>query len=78
MKVEWSVLLHSIFLGYIRVTYYVFQALIACDIVFYSSVYISARVRACVRACVCVCVRVPGHTSRGPGSIPGATRFSEK
>jgi hypothetical protein len=23
-------------------------------------------------------VRVPGYTSRGPGSIPGATRLSEK
>jgi hypothetical protein len=23
-------------------------------------------------------VRVPGYTSRGPGSIRGATRFSEK
>jgi hypothetical protein len=22
--------------------------------------------------------RVPGYMSRGPGSIPGATRFSEK
>jgi hypothetical protein len=22
--------------------------------------------------------RVPGYRSRGPGSIPGATRFSEK
>jgi hypothetical protein len=22
-------------------------------------------------------VRVPGHRSRSPGSIPGATRFSE-
>jgi hypothetical protein len=25
-----------------------------------------------------VVVRVPGHRFRGPGSIPGATRFSEK
>jgi hypothetical protein len=23
-------------------------------------------------------VRVPGHRSRGPSSIPGAARFSEK
>jgi hypothetical protein len=23
-------------------------------------------------------VRVPGYRSRGPGSVPGATRFSEK
>jgi hypothetical protein len=23
-------------------------------------------------------VRVPGYRSRGPGSIPGVTRFSEK
>jgi hypothetical protein len=23
-------------------------------------------------------VRVPGHRSRGPGSIPGAPKFSEK
>jgi hypothetical protein len=23
-------------------------------------------------------MRVPGYRSRGPGSIPGATRFSEK
>jgi hypothetical protein len=23
-------------------------------------------------------VRVPGYRSRGPGSIPGATRFTEK
>jgi hypothetical protein len=29
------------------------------------------------RPCVLV-VRVPGYRSRGPGSIPGATRFSEK
>jgi hypothetical protein len=29
------------------------------------------------RLCVLV-VRVPGCRSRGPGSIPGATRFSEK
>jgi hypothetical protein len=36
--------------------------------------------------CCCWClvhpcglvVRVPGYRSRGPGSIPGATRFSEK
>jgi hypothetical protein len=35
---------------------------------------------------VCMCVdrlcglvvRVPGYKSRGPGLIPGATRFSEK
>jgi hypothetical protein len=27
---------------------------------------------------VVVVVRVPGYRSRGPGSIPGATRFSEK
>jgi hypothetical protein len=29
------------------------------------------------RLCVLV-VRVPGYRSRGPGSIPGATGFSEK
>jgi hypothetical protein len=29
------------------------------------------------RLCFLV-VRVPGYRSRGPGSIPGATRFSEK
>jgi hypothetical protein len=29
--------------------------------------------------CLCgLVVRVPGYISRGPGSIPGATRFSEK
>jgi hypothetical protein len=26
----------------------------------------------------CLVVRVPGYRSRGLGSIPGATRFSEK
>jgi hypothetical protein len=26
----------------------------------------------------CLVVRVPGYRSRGPGSIHGATRFSEK
>jgi hypothetical protein len=25
-----------------------------------------------------IVVRVPGYRSRGPGSIPGSTRFSEK
>jgi hypothetical protein len=25
-----------------------------------------------------VVIRVPGYSSRGPGSIPGATRLSEK
>jgi hypothetical protein len=30
-----------------------------------------------VRLCGLV-VRVPGYRSRGPGSIPGTTRFSEK
>jgi hypothetical protein len=25
-----------------------------------------------------IVLRVPGYRSRGPGSIPGATRFSEK
>jgi hypothetical protein len=29
------------------------------------------------RLCALV-VRVPGYKSRGPGSIPGTTRFSEK
>jgi hypothetical protein len=29
--------------------------------------------------CLCVLVvRVPGYRYRGPGSIPGATRFAEK
>jgi hypothetical protein len=27
---------------------------------------------------LCLVVRVPGYRSRGPGSIPGAPRFSEK
>jgi hypothetical protein len=27
---------------------------------------------------LCGLVRVPGYRSRGPDSIPGATRFSEK
>jgi hypothetical protein len=27
---------------------------------------------------LCGLVRVPGYRSRGQGSIPGATRFSEK
>jgi hypothetical protein len=43
-------------------------------------------VRVCVCVCVCVCVgpplwsigRVPGYRSKDPGSIPGATRFSDK
>jgi hypothetical protein len=31
------------------------------------------------RGCLCgLVVRVLGYRSRGPGSIPGATRFSEK
>jgi hypothetical protein len=29
--------------------------------------------------CLCgLVIRVPGYRSRDPGSIPGATRFSEK
>jgi hypothetical protein len=34
----------------------------------------------CINAdCLCgLVVRVPGYRSRGPGSIPGATRFFEK
>jgi hypothetical protein len=35
-------------------------------------------VQACVTASVVSLVRVPGYRSRGVGSIPGATRFSEK
>jgi hypothetical protein len=31
----------------------------------------------CFRLCGPV-IRVPGYRSRGPGSIPGATRFSDK
>jgi hypothetical protein len=31
----------------------------------------------CDRLCG-LAVRVPGYRSRGPGSIPGATTFSEK
>jgi hypothetical protein len=31
---------------------------------------------SCDRLCD-IAVRVPGYRSRGPGSIPGATRFSE-
>jgi hypothetical protein len=52
-------------------------------------VCVRACVRVCVCVCVCVCVRdreredclcglvvkVPGYRYRGPGSIPGATRF---
>jgi hypothetical protein len=30
------------------------------------------------RSTPCLLVRVPGYRSRGPVSIPGATRFSEK
>jgi hypothetical protein len=38
---------------------------------------ITIHCRALDRLCGLV-VRVPGYRSRGPGSIPGATRFSEK
>jgi hypothetical protein len=31
-----------------------------------------------VNAIVSIAARVPGYRSGGPGSIPGATRFSEK
>jgi hypothetical protein len=31
-----------------------------------------------IRPPLCLVVRVPDYRSRGPGSIPGATRFSEK
>jgi hypothetical protein len=31
-----------------------------------------------VEKCGILMVRVPGYGSRGPGSIPDATRFSEK
>jgi hypothetical protein len=30
------------------------------------------------QGCCTASVRVPGYRSRGPGSIPGDTRFSEK
>jgi hypothetical protein len=38
---------------------------------------ISESLHSSDRLCGLV-VRVPGYRSRGPGSIPGATRFSEK
>jgi hypothetical protein len=41
------------------------------------SVYLSIHMDEWDRLCGLV-VRVPGYTSRGPGSIPGATGFSEK
>jgi hypothetical protein len=39
----------------------------------YIYIYIYIQDRLCG-----LVVRVPGYRSRGPGSIPGATRFSEK
>jgi hypothetical protein len=34
---------------------------------------------ATISNCLCgLVIRVPGYRSRGPGSIPGATRYSEK
>jgi hypothetical protein len=41
--------------------------------------YIYCTIEICLwdRLC-CLVVRVPGYRSRGPGSIPDATRFSEK
>jgi hypothetical protein len=37
------------------------------------------RVVSLFEDCLCdLVVRVPGYRSRGPGSISGATRFSEK
>jgi hypothetical protein len=54
------------------------------------NVLFNSTLNYCVCVCVCMCihtytdclcgliVRVPGYSSRGPGSIPGSTRFSEK
>jgi hypothetical protein len=36
------------------------------------------KIRILVGNTASVVVRVPGYRSRGPGSIPDATRFSEK
>jgi hypothetical protein len=47
----------------------------------YAFIFIVSVCNMCSRLCdhhFDLVVRVPGHRSRGPGSIPGATTFSEK
>jgi hypothetical protein len=39
--------------------------------------YVKEVLVTAVRLCAVVVI-VPGYRSRGPGSIPGATRFSER
>jgi hypothetical protein len=46
-------------------------------LIFYVFTYLMNRMRLLDRLC-CLVVRVPGYRSSGPGSIPGATRSSEK
>jgi hypothetical protein len=45
----------------------------AVSVFLFNRCKIFSRDRLCDRV-----VRVPGYRSRGPSSIPGATRFSEK
>jgi hypothetical protein len=49
--------------------------ILSCPLLFLEE--FSTTILICDRLCGLV-VRVPGYRSRGPGSIPGANRFSEK
>jgi hypothetical protein len=40
--------------------------------------YADAIILYCVRVRIASVVRVPAYRSKGPGSIPGVTRLSEK
>jgi hypothetical protein len=59
---------HTFNAGYVRVTSTVGNE---------ASERVSVRVPSVLPFCGLV-VSVPGYRSRGPGSIPGATRFPEK
>jgi hypothetical protein len=51
-----------------------------CKIVLGRSLLLSLETKLLVQSVYRLCglvVRVPGYRTRGPGSIPGATRFSE-
>jgi hypothetical protein len=52
----------------------------SCDAFIYNTLCsIIFKLAVTYRGCLCgQVVRVPGYRSRGPGSIPGSTRFSEK